>query len=468
MRKLSLLLAALYALVANAQPTISITGGVHQSTITPDIDIQPNMVSSAQTGRTGAHIGFVADIPFSARSHFYFQPGVIYSAKGAKTVLVLDSTQSDKRAAIITRHIDYIDIPLHLVYKIPLKGNTKFMLGGGPQASLFYNGSVQTATTDAFGQYTVKENNDLPVGKGNAQYQTLHFGVNALAGFDFGRIALTAQYSKGLTAFYQADHVDYKQATIGASLAINLGKLTKPQLPPADQDKDGITDDKDACPAQAGTTMTNGCPDRDNDGIADAGDHCPEVAGIAANNGCPVPDTDSDGINDKIDKCPGIAGTAKYGGCPIPDTDNDGMNDEEDKCPNVAGTKEYNGCPVPKVDTAVIEKVNLAARHIQFAYTKATLTAGSFKVLDEVADILAQDPHLKITIEGHTSTDGHDDINLKLSQERAASVKQYLMHKGIAPERIKAIGYGATRPLVKEVTEADRAKNRRVELILSY
>lgn len=464
-----LLLATLYILMANAQPTISITGGLHQSTISPDIDIPPNILSSLQTPRTGVHIGFVADIPFSSCSNFYFQPGVIYAAKGAKTALVLDSAQSDIRTITITRHIDYIDIPLNLVYKISLKENTKFILGAGPQASLFYNGKTQTATTDAFGQYTVKENNDLPVGKGEAQYQTIHFGANALAGFDFGRIAITANYSTGLTAFYQANNMDYKQTTIGASLAVKLGKLTKPETQQiADKDKDGIPDSEDACPTLPGTAITNGCPDKDGDGIADAADHCLDIAGIASNNGCPILDSDGDGINDTEDKCPTIAGIAKYGGCPIPDTDKDGINDEEDKCPHMARTKEYDGCPPPKVDTAIIRKVDLAARSIQFEYTKTTLTAGSFKVLDEVADILAQDPHLNITIEGHSSTDGNPDINLKLSEERALSVKQYLILKGIAPERIKAIGYGAARPLVKETTEADRAKNRRVVIVLSY
>jgi len=468
MRKVSLLLAIIYGLLANAQPTISITGGLHQSTISPDMDWQPNVLSSTQTAITGVHIGFLADIPFSVRSHFYFQPGVLYAAKGAKTTQVMDSAKSDIRSSVITRNLDYIDIPLNLVYKIPIKGSTAFIIGAGPQASLFYNGQVQSASTSTFGQYIVKENNDLPVGKGEAQYQTIHFAINALGGFDFGRIAITANYSKGLTGFYQANDIDFKQTTIGASLAIKLGKMAHPVAPPADEDKDGIPDIADACPSVPGTAVTQGCPDKDGDGIADIRDHCPNIAGTIANNGCPIPDTDGDGINDKDDHCPAIAGVARYDGCPVPDTDNDGINNEEDKCPLIAGTKEYKGCPVPKVDTAVAQKVNLAARYIQFENQKATLAPASIKKLDEVAGILTNDPHLKITIEGHTSTDGRADFNLKLSQERALSVKQYLINKGIAPERITAIGYGSKRPLVKEKTEADRAKNRRVEIVLSY
>ena len=62
----------------------------------------------------------------------------------------------------------------------------------------------------------------------------------------------------------------------------------------SDKDKDGIPDDKDACPLQAGTAITNGCPDKDGDGIADNKDKCPDIAGTVKYNGCPIPDTDHD------------------------------------------------------------------------------------------------------------------------------------------------------------------------------
>ena len=111
-----------------------------------------------------------------------------------------------------------------------------------------------------------------------------------------------------------------------------------------------------------------------------------------------------------------------------------------------------------------MEKVNYAARRIQFQLGKATLMAGTHKVLDEVVAVLKQNPGLKLSIEGHTSGDASYAANMKLSQDRANRVKAYLVSKGIAASRLKAKGFGPNQPLTNGTTEAEKAKNRRVEL----
>ena len=68
--------------------------------------------------------------------------------------------------------------------------------------------------------------------------------------------------------------------------------------------------------------------DSDRDGVSDAEDKCPSQAGLAKYEGCPIPDTDEDGINNEEDKCPTQKGLAKYAGCPVPYSDADGINDE--------------------------------------------------------------------------------------------------------------------------------------------
>lgn len=108
-----------------------------------------------------------------------------------------------------------------------------------------------------------------------------------------------------------------------------------------DTDGDGIRDQDDACPTEAGVASLQGCPDRDKDGIADKDDACPDAAGLANLKGCP--DKDKDGIADKDDACPDVAGVAQFGGCP--DTDGDGIPDKDDECPSVAGKTELKGCP---------------------------------------------------------------------------------------------------------------------------
>ncbi|MEO6683490.1 MAG: OmpA family protein [Ginsengibacter sp.] len=202
--------------------------------------------------------------------------------------------------------------------------------------------------------------------------------------------------------------------------------------------------------------------DRDGDGIPDADDKCPDVPGVAKYGGCPIPDTDGDGINDEEDKCPNVPGVARYQGCPIPDTDGDGVNDEIDKCPNEAGPASNFGCPV--IEKVVIEKINKAAENIFFTSGSAKLLEKSYKSLDEVVTILKENPSYKVSIEGHTDITGGEELNQKLSESRAASVKEYLSKNGVDESRITSAGYGLSNPIADNNTAAGRAKNRRVEM----
>ena len=113
-----------------------------------------------------------------------------------------------------------------------------------------------------------------------------------------------------------------------------------------DRDKDGVADDKDACPDTPGLKEYAGCPDTDGDTVIDKEDDCPEVAGLVQHRGCP--DTDGDGVIDKADSCPEVAGEERYNGCP--DTDGDGIADNVDKCPEESGVSKYDGCPIPDSD----------------------------------------------------------------------------------------------------------------------
>lgn len=110
-----------------------------------------------------------------------------------------------------------------------------------------------------------------------------------------------------------------------------------------DTDGDKVPDNFDDCPNEKGIPELKGCPDRDNDSVADKDDECPDQPGLAEFNGCP--DTDGDGIPDKDDECPDEAGAQDNNGCPDRDRDSDGIPDDEDQCPDEAGSAETNGCP---------------------------------------------------------------------------------------------------------------------------
>lgn len=222
-----------------------------------------------------------------------------------------------------------------------------------------------------------------------------------------------------------------------------------------DSDKDGIVDKNDPCPDVYGTV--NGCPDSDKDGIADRDDECPTVAGIPEKKGCPKEDKDSDGdgVADAKDDCPTVKGTVN--GCP--DRDGDGVADKDDECPDVKGLALLNGCALSKGELDIIKK---ASEAIYFNTGSAVIKPESFPELDKLAEILKKHPEVEASIEGHTDSQGNDASNLKLSKDRAKSVKDYLISKGVKKDHISSEGYGETKPIADNGTAEGRAKNRRV------
>ncbi|MBN2359161.1 MAG: OmpA family protein [Deltaproteobacteria bacterium] len=266
--------------------------------------------------------------------------------------------------------------------------------------------------------------------------------------------------------------------------------------PAGDRDGDGVADRDDACPEEPGPVALQGCPDRDGDGVADRDDRCPDEPGVADNGGCPRPDIDKDrdGVPDSVDDCPDQPGLSMLRGCP--DQDGDGIADRDDTCPEQAGPAMFKGCPDTDQDgipdnldrcvndpetingiddedgcpdhgpaqvTVTAEKIEIGDK-VYFDTDKATIKARSFKLLDQVASILMAHPEIELVrIEGHTDSQASDDYNLKLSQQRADAVKDYLATKGVGVERLEAIGFGETKPVASNNTAAGREKNRRVE-----
>lgn len=159
------------------------------------------------------------------------------------------------------------------------------------------------------------------------------------------------------------------------------------------------------------------------------------------------------------------------------DTDGDGVSDVFDKCANTpAGEKvDGSGCTLPKPEVKTETKVviteedrrivNDAIKNLEFDFGKATIRSKSNASLDKVAELLVQ-KNFTLKLAGHTDNVGSDAANLKLSKDRAESVKAYLVSKGANPSRIEATGYGESQPIASNKTEAGRQQNRRVEFTL--
>ncbi len=104
---------------------------------------------------------------------------------------------------------------------------------------------------------------------------------------------------------------------------------------------------------------------------------------------------------------------------------------------------------------------------IQFEHDKATILEVSHGLLNEVTDVIKNNPQIKkILIEGHASSEGDAAYNLKLSDERAKAVMKYLVEHGVAKDRLAAKGFGSKEPIADNKTEEGREKNRRVEFTI--
>jgi len=113
-----------------------------------------------------------------------------------------------------------------------------------------------------------------------------------------------------------------------------------------------------------------------------------------------------------------------------------------------------------------IEKTgHVAVYGIHFDTGKATILPDSDDALKQVVALLQQDPDLKLLVEGHTDNQGSAAANQALSEKRAQAVVAWLAAHGVDPSRLKAQGFGQTKPLADNSTDDGRAKNRRVELV---
>lgn len=126
-------------------------------------------------------------------------------------------------------------------------------------------------------------------------------------------------------------------------------------------------------------------------------------------------------------------------------------------------TISFNGTAPPKV---IFKQKRIRLYGIHFDYDSARLQPRSEPVIKEIADIMNQDKSIRFIVEGHTDSDGGAPYNLKLSQRRAESVIADLLHRyHITASRLRPKGYGLTRPVASNATEAGKALNRRVELV---
>lgn len=338
--------------------------------------------------------------------------------------------------------------------------------------------------------------------------------VGAHIGYDFrvGAGRLDVGPFLGYAQIFQSDSElrpeDARILTLGAHVA--LGAIEKSE---SDRDRDGVLDRIDACPDTPGertqNPRTNGCADRDKDTLYDVEDACPDVAGERSadprENGCPPADSDGDGFVDRSDACPAVAGVAsddpRQNGCPkdtdgdgivdtedacadVPgersrdpklhgcpkDTDRDGIPDSDDACPDVPGRKtddaRTTGCPDSHENIRLERDEILLPDIILFDTDSPRVRRVSWALIKRLAEFIDKTPDiLEVSIQGHADATGSEAHNLRLSRERAESVKRLLVKYGVDKNRLLAEAFGISRPRVQ--TASAEAQNRRVEFLVT-
>ncbi len=129
----------------------------------------------------------------------------------------------------------------------------------------------------------------------------------------------------------------------------------------------------------------------------------------------------------------------------------------------------WNACTVQRcteetcTDCGTVVKIT-TLQGVSFGFNKYNLKTSTYGILEEDSDLLKEDSSLSISIEGHTDIVGTVTYNKSLSLKRAQSVYNYFLKQGIKASRMRVIGHGSDKPIVPNDTEANRAKNRRVDV----
>ena len=316
------------------------------------------------------------------------------------------------------------------------------------------------------------------------------FGINLLLAY----YPTSTDYLEDISAINLSNHNDsFLSGLIGLSYAISGN---------SDADEDGISNENDSCPnTPTGVKVDQfGCPiDSDNDGVPNYLDHCintpPSIA--VDSNGCPI-DTDMDGVPDYLDKCLETPANLLVDsmGCPK-DYDKDGVPDYLDKCPDTPIEIEVNesGCPVDSDDDGVPDyldkcpdtpintevdstgcpensQVNVETFYQfilrgddTFRTNTDTLIDFAKIILDEIASYIKNQALSKWRIEGYMDNQGSISFLKKLSYNRAKTVFDYLVSKGVLPNQLEVYGLGDSFPIGNNNTIEGRNTNKRILII---
>jgi outer membrane protein OmpA-like peptidoglycan-associated protein/opacity protein-like surface antigen len=437
---------------------------------------------------------FMMGLNIGGAVKYGFNETFVLSLTGSYATTYDDSTASSDRSFAFynSNHAGYklkgVRLGLEGQYYFYPDGNVQPFILGGLGIDMWSMENLNSGSSEKFKDF------GLRFGAGIAFWLSDQFLVDLQGKMTYN----PANISSEAPGFYNnVDWGEFKSRPFNGYLEPSIS-LTYFFGGPRDSDSDNIKDKFDQCPDTPYGAVVDeyGCPkDTDGDRVYDGIDVCentPEGA-VVDHQGCPL-DNDKDGVYDGLDKCPNtpLEVAVDIRGCPL-DTDGDGVPDFKDKQPDTTAgaTVDADGialdgdldgvadgidkCPDTPVGVSVDEFGCPKAKPLtEKIMLNINYSPGSFKpdaparsILDGLYQTLKAYPNLKIEINGYTDALGSARGNQKLSEERAKAVMEYLLEKGVSPERMKYAGYGEDLKyfIGDNSTPEGRQKNRRVEIV---
>jgi OOP family OmpA-OmpF porin len=285
----------------------------------------------------------------------------------------------------------------------------------------------------------------LPYLLAGAGYERVGHGTDKLDSNPFIQLGGGLKYliSSGVSTKFEikamqivgGDKVEKNEMIALLGLAFPFGTFSEPKPEIEDSDGDGVMDQLDKCPNTPRGTKVDG-------------------------SGCPLPEmVNKTIVKQMIEPAPMSFDNEE---CPVktdlPDRDRDGVEDSVDQCPNTPCdfSVDKNGCPVK------------AILRIHFDTAKWNIKPESLPKVKKFAEFLIKNKGSLVRIEGHTDSRGSDNYNMVLSKKRAESVRKKLIELGVSPSRVTAVGKGEKEPIATNKTAEGMAKNRRIEVHLTY
>jgi outer membrane protein OmpA-like peptidoglycan-associated protein len=371
-----------------------------------------------------------------ARIGFFPIRGIEIEASGAYT-----PTRYEFRSG----RVDVLTASGRLLGNLPFGDHVAFIIGGGYTFNKFMDKGDPIPGISAEGDES---------------------GPGGLVGFRFGlgdlvsiRLDGTADYISSPNTALSVASKDWHwgfQAGLSWLFGSNRGFQRVP-----DTDRDGVRDDVDQCADTPRGTVVNasGCPPVNTDSIAAAERAAAERA--AAERAA------AERAAAERARADSVAAAERARADSVAAAERAAAQAVRDSAARAAGISAAQIQALRDSLRKLSENANanIVLPGVNFATGTATLTQSSRFILDEVAATLSENPDIRVEVAGHTDNTGGRALNERLSRQRAESVKNYLVTKGIAADRMTTAGYAWDRPVAPNTTRAGRALNRRTELV---